>query len=63
MESRTFVQYAIGLLLVGVLFPIGLASLESYSPTDSTLIVVWPLIGVFAVLAVAIKFIYDAVTG
>jgi hypothetical protein len=68
MESRrglslsigNIVAMAIGLLLVGLLFPLALDSIESYTPTDATLLVVWPLLGVFAVLAVAITYIKSA---
>lgn len=54
------VLMAVGLLLVGILFPIAIAEIESYTPTDATTAVVWPLLGIFAVLAVAIKLIRDA---
>lgn len=57
LSLNNIITMAIGLLLVGLLFPIGIAAIESYSPTDVTLIIVWPLLAVFAVLAVAITYI------
>jgi hypothetical protein len=51
---------SVGLLLVAILFPIAIAEIESYTPTDATTATVWSLLGVFAVLAIAIKLIRDA---
>ncbi len=51
---------SVGLLLVAILFPVALEAIETYVPTDATTATVWSLLGVFAVLAVAIKLIRDA---
>ena len=60
MDTEKIIGMAVGLLLVGILYPIGLASIEDYVPTDPTLLIVWPLVGVFAVLGVAIFYIKSA---
>lgn len=60
LSVNKVVAMAIGLLLVGILFPIALDAIESFVPTDSTLVIVWPLIAVFAVLAVALAYIKSA---
>ena len=57
VDAKTVIAMAVGVLLVGILYPIGLAAIEAYTPTDPTMLVVWPLIGVFAILAVAIYYI------
>lgn len=57
ITAETVIAMAVGLLLVGILYPIGLAAIEDYVPTDPTVLIVWPLVGVFAVLAVAIYYI------
>jgi hypothetical protein len=60
LDVDTVVGMAVGLLLVGILFPLGLAAIEDYVPTDPTILIVWPLIGVFACLGVAIYYIKRA---
>lgn len=60
LSINEIVTMAVGILLVGILFPIGLAAIEGYVPTDPTVLVVWPLIGVFSCLAVAIYYIKRA---
>jgi hypothetical protein len=60
MAVEKYVMMAVGLLMVGLLFPLGLAAIETYVPTDPTTLIVWPLIGVGAVLAVFIGYIKEA---
>lgn len=60
LSLNSIIMMAVGLLLVGLLYPIGLEAIESYTPTDATLLIVWPLLGVFAVLAIAITYIRAA---
>ena len=60
MDADQVIGMAVGLLLVGILFPIGLAAIEDYVPTDPTMLIVWPLVGVFAILGVAIFYIKSA---
>jgi len=51
---------AIGILLFGILAPIGLEAMESYIPTDPTLAIIWPLTAVFFVLSVGIAYLWEA---
>lgn len=32
---------AVGVLMLGILLPIGLSAWEAYTPTDATLVVIW----------------------
>jgi fumarate reductase subunit D len=50
---------AIGVLMLGILLPIGLSAWEAYSPTDATLGVIWPIGAVLIVLGVVLGFYRD----
>lgn len=48
---------AVAILMLGVLVPVGLTAWEAYVPTDPTLLVVWPIVAVIIVIALALKFL------
>ena len=52
----TLVSLAIGVLLLGILLPIGLSHWENYTPTDSTLLAIWPIGAVLCVLGAVLNF-------
>jgi hypothetical protein len=62
VSVKFIVGGAIGLLLLGLLGPIGLDAMESYVPTDPTLAIIWPLTAVFFVLSIGLKYLFDALT-
>ena len=51
---------AIGILLFGLLAPLGLAAMETYTPTDPTMVIVWPLVAVFFVISIGLSYIWEA---
>ena len=61
VSMKYIVGGAVGILLLGVLGPIGLDAMESYVPTDPTLAIIWPLTAVFFVLGVGLKYIFEAI--
>jgi len=62
VSVKFIVAGAIGLLLFGLLGPLGLDAMESYVPTDPTLAIIWPLTAVFMVLGVGLKYLFEALT-
>jgi hypothetical protein len=62
VSVKFIVASAIGLLLFGLLAPLGLDSMESYVPTDPTLAIIWPLTAVFMVLGVGLKYLFEALS-
>lgn len=60
MTSDQAIGYAIAVLLLGVLLPIGLQQWESYTPTDPTLLLIWPICAVLILLGIVVKFYRDA---
>lgn len=56
MSTDVIVGLAIGVLLLGVLLPVGLKAWESYTPTDPTLLVIWPIGAVLIVLGIVMQF-------
>jgi hypothetical protein len=58
---RFIIGGAIGILLFGLLAPLGLAAMEDYVPTDPTMVIIWPLVAVFFVLAVGLSYIWEAI--
>lgn len=59
MSTEQIVGLAIGVLLLGVLLPVGLAQWESYTPTNPILLVIWPIGAVLIVLGIVLKFYRD----
>ncbi len=60
LTLKSLIMMGVGIVVVGLLYPIGLESLESYTPSDANTAIVWGLLGVFAVLSVAITYIRAA---
>jgi fumarate reductase subunit D len=60
---KFIVAGAVGILLFGVLAPIGLTAMESYTPSDPTQAIIWPLVGTFFMLSVGVAYIYSAMKG
>lgn len=56
-SPKSMATLAVGILLLGVLVPVGLTAWEDYVPTDPTLLVVWPIAAVIIVIAIALKFL------
>lgn len=61
VSLKYVVAGAIGILLLGLLSPIGLRAMESYTPTDPTNAIIWPLVATFFLLGVGLKFLGEAV--
>lgn len=60
ISLSNIITMAVGLLLLGLLWPVAIEQLESYTPTNATLATIWPFIAIFAVLAVGISYIKSA---
>lgn len=56
MTTETIIGLAIGVLLLGILLPVGLEAWETYVPTDPTLLIIWPIGAVLIVLGIVMKF-------
>ena len=59
---RGLILLAVGVLMLGVLLPVVLAEWESYSPTDSTLAVIWPIGAVIIVIGAVMQFLPSGAT-
>jgi fumarate reductase subunit D len=59
MSPAAIVGVAVGVLMLGILLPIGLSAWESYTPTGATLLVIWPIGAVLVVLGVVLGFYKD----
>lgn len=55
-NGRSIANKAIGFLLFAVLGAVALTQLESYTPTNSILVVVWPISGVLYVVGTGLSF-------
>lgn len=55
-EGKSIANKAIGFLLFAVLGAVALTQLESYSPTNAVLTVVWPISGVLYVVGTGLSF-------
>ncbi len=60
VSVKFIVVGAVGILLFGILAPIGLAAMESDSPSDPTLALIWPLTAVFFVLSVGLAYLWES---
>lgn len=50
------VTLAVGVMMLGILLPIGLSAWEGYTPTNATLLVIWPIGAVLIVLGIVLGF-------
>ncbi len=50
------ISMAIGVLMLGILLPIGLSAWEDYTPTGATLVTIWPIGAVLIVLGIVLGF-------
>jgi|GEM_PF-5806713 len=57
VQVKEVVGIAVSLLIAALLFPLALTAIQTYVPTDPTTLIVWPLIGIFAVIGLAIRYI------
>lgn len=55
--GNTIIEMCLGMVLLGALAETAFGGLEAYVPTDPTLVLIWPLIAVFAALGFAYMFI------
>ncbi len=53
------IALAVGVMMLGILLPIGLSAWEDYTPTNATLVTVWPIGAVLIVLAIVLGFFRD----
>ena len=56
----SLIAVAVGVMMLGILLPIGLSAWEDYTPTNATLITIWPIGAVLIVLAIVLGFFKDA---
>lgn len=56
----TLIALAVGVMMLGILLPIGLSSWESYVPTGATLKTIWPIGAVLIVLGIVLGFFRDS---
>lgn len=52
----TIIGLAVGVMMLGILLPIGLSAWEDYTPTGTTLGVIWPIGAVLVVLGIVLGF-------
>lgn len=55
----TVIGLAVGVMMLGILLPIGLSAWEDYTPTNATLLTIWPIGAVLIVLAIVLGFFKD----
>lgn len=55
--TSSIVTIVVGFFLFAILAPIALAQMESYTPADPVLLIVWPLAGILFVIGMAIKYV------
>lgn len=56
ISTTTVIGSAIGVLMLGILLPIGLSAWEEYTPTNATLVTIWPIGAVLIVLGIVLDF-------
>jgi fumarate reductase subunit D len=59
MAPSAIVGLAVGVLMLGILLPIGLSAWEDFTPTDATLVIIWPIGAVLIVLGIVLGFYRD----
>jgi fumarate reductase subunit D len=55
----SLIAVAVGVMMLGILLPIGLSAWEDYTPTNATLVTIWPIGAVLIVLAIVLGFFKD----
>jgi len=58
-SPSAMVGLAVCVLMLGILLPLGLSAWEDFTPTDSTLSVIWPIGAVLIVLGIVLSFYRD----
>lgn len=56
ISVNSLITVSIGVLMLGILLPIGLSAWEAYTPTDATLAIIWPIGAVLIVLGIVVSF-------
>lgn len=56
VSTSAIVGTAIGVLMLGILLPIGLSAWEDFTPTGAVLLVIWPIGAVLIVLGIVLDF-------
>jgi len=59
LSPAGIVGLAVGVLMLGILLPIGLSAWEDYTPTGATLLTIWPIGAVLIVLGIVLAFYRD----
>ena len=57
MNASDIAVASVGFLMFAVLGAVALGQLESYTPTDPILAIIWPLAGVLFVVGVALSYL------
>jgi hypothetical protein len=60
LAVASLIALSIGVMMLGILLPIGLSAWEAYTPTNAILILIWPIGAVLVVLGVVLGFFRDA---
>lgn len=50
------ITLAVGVMMLGILLPVGLSAWEDYTPTNATLVVIWPIGAVLIVLGIVLGY-------
>jgi len=54
---NTVISTSVALIVLGSLAATAFGALEDYTPSDPTVLAIWPLIAVFAILGIGIAFL------
>jgi hypothetical protein len=57
VSTGEIVTLVIGFFLFALLAPLALTAVEAYTPTDPTLVIIWPIVAVLFLIGVAIRYI------
>ena len=60
ISVTSMIGLAVGVMMLGILLPIGLSAWEAYTPTNATLVVIWPIGAVLIVLGIVLGFFTSA---